>query len=130
MQKLFFNYIDSPYIRIKNLQDKNSSDLEKNSIGKSENKNKEKNNNKITGTKKLIKLILFLLLIITYISIYYYKDNFSYKEMLQNKEDKITVFETEKNKNEITNEKLIIEGEKKENNKSILYSKFGLIFLY
>ena len=126
MQKLFFNYIDSPYIRIKNLQDKNSSDLEKNSIGKSENKNKEKNNNKITGTKRLIKLILFLLLIIIYILIYYYKDNFSYKEMLQNKEDKITVFETEKNKNEITNEKLIIEGEKKENNKSILYSKFGL----
>ena len=126
MQKLFFNYIDSPYIRIKNLQDKNSSDLEKNSIGKSENINKGKNNNKITGTKRLIKLILFLLLIITNILIYYYKDNFSYKEMLQNKEDKITVFETEKNKNEITNEKLIIEEEKKGNNKSILYSKFGL----
>ena len=126
MQKLFFNYIDSPYIRIKNLQDKNSSDLEKNSIGKSENINKEKNNNKITGTKRLIKLILFLLLIITNILIYYYKDNFSYKEMLQNKEDKITVFEAEKNKNEITNEKLIIEEEKKGNNKSILYSKFGL----
>ena len=98
MQKLFFNYIDSPYIRIKNLQDKNSSDLENNSIGKSENINKEKNNNKITGTKRLIKLILFLLLIITNILIYYYKDNFSYKEMLQNKEDKITVFETEKKK--------------------------------
>jgi len=108
MQKLFFNYIDSPYIRIKNLQDKNSSDLEKNSIGKSENINKEKNNNKITGTKRLIKLILFLLLIITNILIYYYKDNFSYKEILQNKEDKITVYETEKNKNEITNEKITL----------------------
>ena len=83
MQKLFFNYIDSPYIRIKNLQDKNSSDLEKNTIGKSENINKEKNNNKITGTKRLIKLILFLLLIITYILIYYYKDNLFYKKILQ-----------------------------------------------
>ena len=40
--------------------------------------------------------------------IYYYKENFSYKEILQNKEDKITVFETEKNKNKITNEKITL----------------------
>ena len=109
-----------------NLQNNISLDLRKNSNGKSENKIKQKNTKKYNNTKKLIKLILLLLILITNILIYYYKDNANNDDIIQNKKDKIIIFETEENK---LNQQLINEDGKKGINKSILYSKFGLIVL-